>query len=118
MKDTPSGSAVRVFWLGGDRRLALRLLAGAPVEWVEDEALADLVLGERPQRAEAPGLTPRETEILGYLADGWSNAEMADRLGLTLRTVKFHLSGLFAKLGVSRRTEAIREAHNLGLIRY
>ncbi len=61
-------------------------------------------------------LTPREREILEYLADGWSNSEIADRLELSLRTVKFHLESLFRKLGVKRRTEAVREGWRLGLL--
>jgi DNA-binding NarL/FixJ family response regulator len=104
--------------MGGDRRLAERVLSGTIVDWVGDMAQADLVLGERPARPPAPPLTPREAEILGYLADGWSNAEIADRLGLRERTIKFHLGSLYAKLGVTRRTEAIREGFNLGLVRF
>ena len=61
-------------------------------------------------------LTPREREILEFLADGWSNSEIADRLPLSLRTVKFHLETLFRKLGVNRRTEAVREGWRLGLL--
>lgn len=75
-----------------------------------------------PGRAAAgplsPRLSPRELEILEYLADGWSNAEIASVLGLGVRTVRFHLESLFSKLGVSRRGEAVREAARLGLVRF
>ncbi len=65
-----------------------------------------------------PALSPREREILEYLADGWSNAEIASVLRIAERTVRFHLEGLYAKLGVSRRGEAVREAVIRGLVRF
>jgi ATP/maltotriose-dependent transcriptional regulator MalT len=63
-------------------------------------------------------LSPRELEILGYLVDGWSNAEIASVLRIGLRTVRFHLEGIYGKLGVARRGEAAREALRLGLVRF
>jgi DNA-binding CsgD family transcriptional regulator len=63
-------------------------------------------------------LGKRELEILEYLADGWSNAEIASALGIGIRTVRFHLGNLYASLGVGRRGEAVREAVLLGLIRF
>jgi ATP/maltotriose-dependent transcriptional regulator MalT len=63
-------------------------------------------------------LSRRELEILDYLVDGWSNAEIASVLCVKVRTVRFHLEGIYAKLGVARRGEAVREALRLGLIRY
>jgi len=63
-------------------------------------------------------LPPREIEILEYLADGWSNAEIASALGIGVRTVRFHLENLYAALGVGRRGEAVREGARLGLIRF
>lgn len=87
---------------------------------------ADLVA--RPARALAPetvrtrgerrpsALSPRELEILDYLLDGWSNADIATALGIGVRTVRFHLEGIYDKLGVSKRGEAVREALRLGLV--
>jgi DNA-binding CsgD family transcriptional regulator len=69
-------------------------------------------------RLDGPSLPPREIEILGYLADGWSNAEIASVLGIGVRTVRFHLENLYAALGVGRRGEAVREGARLGLIRF
>jgi DNA-binding NarL/FixJ family response regulator len=63
-------------------------------------------------------LSRRELEIVSYLVDGWSNAEIASVLRLKVRTVRFHLEGVYAKLGVSRRGEAAREALRLGLLRF
>lgn len=84
--------------------------------------------GERTHSARPPrraghgahgsSLSPRELEILEYLVDGWSNAEIASVLRIGVRTVRFHLEGIFAELGVSRRGEAAREALRLGLVRF
>jgi DNA-binding CsgD family transcriptional regulator len=66
---------------------------------------------------DAPSLSPRELEILDYLVDGWSNADIATALRIGVRTVRFHLEGVYGRLGVSRRGEAVREALRLGLVR-
>lgn len=61
-------------------------------------------------------LTPREREVLGLLADGLRNKEIALRLGASQKTVQFHIANLFGKLGVSSRTEATRVALDRGLV--
>ena len=58
-----------------------------------------------------PPLTRRETEILQLVAEGKSNPEVARTLWITEQTVKFHLSNIYRKLGVSNRTAAARWAH-------
>jgi DNA-binding NarL/FixJ family response regulator len=58
-----------------------------------------------------PPLTRRETEILQFVAEGKSNPEVARKLWVTDQTVKFHLSNIYRKLGVSNRTAAARWAH-------
>lgn len=62
-------------------------------------------------------ITGREREILELLADGRSNKEIAARLGVSPNTVKTHVASLFGKLQVARRTQAIRLARDLGLVR-
>jgi len=62
------------------------------------------------------GLTRREVEMLTYIADGRSNREIARTLWVTEQTVKFHLSNIYRKLGVSNRTEASRWAHLNGVV--
>lgn len=62
-------------------------------------------------------LRPREREVLQLLFAGLSNQEIADSLGISEGTVRIHVSNVFHKLGVSRRTEAISAALKRGLIR-
>ena len=85
--------------------------------WVDSPVEADLVVALPPEAAVASDLTDREAEVLSYLADGWSNEEIADRLGIGVRTVRFHLDRVYRKLGVGRRTEAVREAVTRGYLR-
>jgi two-component system, NarL family, response regulator LiaR len=61
-------------------------------------------------------LSKRELEILGLLAQGHSNQEIAAKLFISLSTVKTHLQNLFAKLDVKRRTQAVETAKRLHLI--
>lgn len=62
-------------------------------------------------------LTPRELSTLRLMADGKSNKEIANALGISERTVKTHLGHLFEKLGVTSRTEAVKVATRRGLVR-
>jgi len=61
-------------------------------------------------------LTPRETEILLSLVDGHSNKAIAGQFWLSEQTIKYHLTNIYRKLGVSSRTEAVRQAYEHGLI--
>ncbi|NMG22354.1 response regulator transcription factor [Brasilonema bromeliae] len=61
-------------------------------------------------------LTPREIEVLQMLGSGLSNKAIAKRLNISDHTVKFHVSSIFQKLGVSTRTEAVTVGVRLGLI--
>lgn len=62
------------------------------------------------------GLTPRECEILGLLASGQSNKEIARQLAISPNTAKTHIASVFQKLDVQRRTQAIHKARELALI--
>ncbi len=62
------------------------------------------------------GLTPREVEVLQYLSKGLSNQEIADAMFVSLNTVKTHISNVFSKLDVQRRTQAIQKVKSLGLL--
>lgn len=61
-------------------------------------------------------LTGRENEILACIIQGYSNKEIADKLFVSENTVKKHLNNIYSKLGVSRRTQAISKAKELGII--
>ena len=62
------------------------------------------------------GITPRELEILGLIAEGLSNKEIGTRLFVSENTVKTHASRLFDKLGAKRRTEAVQIAKTARLL--
>jgi DNA-binding NarL/FixJ family response regulator len=65
---------------------------------------------------ETYGLSDRELEILQLVGDGLSNKEIADRLFISIQTVKTHITHIFEKLGVKDRTEAVATALRRGLI--
>ena len=52
-------------------------------------------------------LTPRELEILELLSRGWTNNSIANKLTISINTVKYHLKKIFIKLGVKNRIEAL-----------
>ena len=67
-------------------------------------------------RREALNITPREFEILGLIAEGLSNREIAERLFVSENTVKTHSSRVFDKLGAKRRTQAVQLGKEFGLL--
>lgn len=77
----------------------------APASFVRDEA-----------KVEALGLTPRELEILGLIAEGLSNREIAERVFVSENTVKTHSSRVFEKLGARRRTQAVQLGKEMRVI--
>ena len=66
--------------------------------------------------ANAAGLTTRQTEVLRLLDDGLTNAELAERLYLSVKTVDHHVSAILTKLDVTKRRDAVRRARELGLL--
>lgn len=69
-----------------------------------------------PEARRSLGLSDRETEVLGLLAAGLSNKEIAAKLCVSPNTVKTHVARLLEKLDARRRTEAILKARELGIL--
>ena len=97
--------------------LGARPAAAAVARRLRDLGLRGVARGPRAATTAHPaGLTPREAEVLALLVGGRRNAEIAELLGVSPRTVGHQVSALLAKLGVRTRTEAVTEAHRRGLV--
>jgi len=111
LKDAPAEAlfeAVRVI-AGGEALLAPAITRRLIAEFAR--------LRPRQVRPEALSeLTPRETEILGLVAEGLSNREIAERLVLSDETVKTHVSHVLRKLGLRDRAQAVVVAYETGLV--
>ena len=102
-----------------DLRDALRqVLDGEP--WLPP-TLRDVVARAQPSARDAllaervGSLSAHQYKVLGLVAEGLLNKQIADRLGIQLRTVKAHMTRIMGRLGVRNRTQAIRVLHELGL---
>ena len=85
----------------------------------EIDADTIMLAGEPEGRDEEPlaePLTTREREVLALVAEGLSNKAIAQELGISDQTVKFHVASITGKLGAANRTEAVRRAVRQGLI--
>ena len=71
---------------------------------------------EPPPAADSTDLTPRQTTVLRQLAAGKSTGHIAEALGISTETVRNHIRGITARLGVHSRLEAVIRAHELGLV--
>lgn len=101
------------------------LLKGAAIDEIE-RAIRAIAAGETyiERRvasrvialAREPRLSPREREVLRLVAAGRSNKEIASELKVTERTVKFHVTAIFNKLGAENRAQAVTIAHSRGLV--
>jgi DNA-binding NarL/FixJ family response regulator len=100
-------TAIRVVHAGGS--LLQPVVAARVLEHVASRAR-----GGAPASDDI-ALTPRESSVLQLLARGRSNKQIAATLGVSERTVKFHVSALFTKLGATNRTEAVTRAIQAGL---
>lgn len=96
------------------------LLAAAQGLTVLTPAQAELVLNTVPApQPTAPmpeALTPRETQVLRMMAQGLANKEIAEQLGISDHTAKFHVASILGKLQAGSRTEAVTTGIRTGLI--
>jgi len=119
-------SAAYAAWRAGDAHDAVGDVAPARDAWRQAETIGRelgmepmlrALMGPAARSADASsrwtlpdavdlGLTAREAEVLGYVAEGWSNKRIADELVISPRTVGIHVSNVLHKLGVSTRGEA------------
>jgi DNA-binding NarL/FixJ family response regulator len=98
------------------RQLLVRWQANAAEARSEAAAFA----AQAAQTGKAEGresLSPREAQVLDMVARGFTYAEVAQRMGLSLSTVRTHVRNIYGKLDVHNKTEAVFEARNLGLLR-
>lgn len=126
--------AVVILATGSETGLLGRALSAGAAGWISKDVGAD-GLGRAVQQIcefgnakivsspdhedavpEHLALTKRELEVLRLVADGSTNADVAQRLWLGERTIKFHLSNVYEKLGVKNRTAACRWAETHGLL--
>ncbi|MEA2570426.1 MAG: two-component system, NarL family, nitrate/nitrite response regulator NarL [Acidobacteriota bacterium] len=94
---------------------ALRAIADGMVV-VDDELAERVLLHPRASVEMIEPLTNREQEVMQLLAAGRTNKEIAQNLGISDHTVKFHVNGILGKLGVESRTEAVVHAARLGIV--
>jgi DNA-binding NarL/FixJ family response regulator len=133
LKDFPKARIIVLTSYDGDEFIHQALKAGALAYLLKDVSKAELLLAIRttnagrryiPQNvsarlAEHPplsDLTPRELEVLRLIVRGKSNKEIAEELGIIEGTVKYHVSLILSKMGVSDRTGAATEAIRRGLV--
>ncbi|HLZ26561.1 MAG TPA: response regulator transcription factor [Chloroflexota bacterium] len=105
---------------GADETELLRVVrAAAQGEALFGPAIAQRLMhffgDERTRVPEFPQLSEREREVLILIAQGWSNAVIAERLVLSPKTVRNHISNIFSKLQVADRAEAIVRAREAGM---
>jgi two-component system, NarL family, nitrate/nitrite response regulator NarL len=92
---------------------ALRAVGEGLLVW---DSMVSTALAPRESEEIAEPLTAREHEVLELLSSGLTNKEIAQRLGITEHTVKFHVNAILGKLAAETRTEAVVQAARRGLI--
>ncbi len=97
-------------------RLGARPAAAMITRRLRQRGVRGLQRGPRPSTRKNPArLTAREMEVLGLVTEGLRNADIAERLFLSAKTIDHHVSSILSKLGVRTRSEASTEAARLGL---
>jgi DNA-binding CsgD family transcriptional regulator len=102
--------------------VTLDAMGAAPLARLVRAGLRELGIANIPRgpamatRTNPAGLTQRQLEVLRLLGDGFTNAEIANRLVVSVRTVDSHVAALLAKLDVGTRREAATRAAELGIL--
>jgi len=132
-REHPTARIVVLTMYRGDEDIHKALAAGAATYLLKDTLSDDLIrivrqvhAGERPmgavvkakldERATQPALTPREIQVIGLVAQGGRNKEIAGTLGISEETVQVHLKNIFHKLKVNERTAAVNVALRRGIV--
>jgi len=103
--------------LDESRRMGARPLATMVARRLRERGAHAIPRGPRPATLENPAsLTPREVDVLRLVAEGLRNAEIADRLYLSSRTIDHHMSAILRKLETDTRGEAVAAARSRGLL--
>ena len=91
--------------------------AVAPSEWLRrTPPTVSVPRADVDDDLQDTSLTERETDVLDLLAEGLSNGRIAERLGISPHTVKFHIASIYDKLDARTRTQAVRHALDRGLL--
>lgn len=101
------------FWL------ALKLVKPrVEIQVIEKEVHTSNSIPDKPSQFEREklGMSKRELDVLLWMSKGLSNEEIAEKLFISLNTVKTHSSNIFSKLDVKRRTQAVEKARSLRII--
>ena len=93
---------------------AIHGVANGEEGWLSRRAAARMATMTRKKQRDLIDLTDREEEVLKLVAEGWTNNRIATELTLSERTVRFHLTNIYDKLGVASRAEAISWAIKRG----
>ena len=121
------GALIAALFAGLGIWLGQTLTRKKPATIIKETVVKETIIKEVPVPVASPfvidetrvsefGITARELEILGLIAAGLSNREIADRLFVSENTVKTHSSRLFDKLGAKRRTQAVQIGKTVRLI--
>jgi DNA-binding NarL/FixJ family response regulator len=76
----------------------------------------EVVFADEDEEMPGEQMTPRERDVLELLGEGLSNRLIADRLGISEHTVKFHVASIYGKLHAATRAEAVRRAFRRGML--
>ncbi|SDI23262.1 response regulator transcription factor [Variovorax sp. OV700] len=99
-----------------DSRIARRMLGSIAASARSKPGIDQTSPAGAKPRAEAPLLSPRELKVLRFIAQGWTNREIAEAVYLSVNTIEFHAKNIYRKLSVKSRTQAVHQATRLGLL--